>query len=170
MIGSSPVQTSYKKYASAAQVGMPGSTISFDADTGIAEDPAGNGIGFGLAVCKGTVTDKAVTLGQLSGGEFVGITMADPTLANLSASETDKYQDTENVGVLVRGDIWVAPQTNVTAGGAVYYNSSTGQLGASGIANAVLIPNAKWMSSYPMTYPNVESERLAVVRLGSLPA
>ena len=170
MIPSTPVQTTYSKYASAAQVGMPGSTISFDADTGIVEDPAGTGIGFGLAVCKGTIGDKAVTLGQLSGGEFVGISMADPTLANLSATETDKYQNRENIGILVKGDIWVAPQTNVTANGDVYYNSSTGQLGASGIANAVKIPNAKWVSSYPMTIPNVTSERLAVVRLGSIPS
>lgn len=170
MIGSTPIQTTYRKYASAAQVGMPGSTIAFDADTFLAEDPAGTGIGFGLAVCQGTASDKSATLGQLSGGDFIGITMADPTLANLSATTTDEYQDTENMGVLVKGDIWVAPQTNVTAGGAVYFNSVTGELGDSGIANGVLISNAKWMSSYPMTVPGVDSERLAIVRLGSLPA
>ena len=167
MIGSTPIQTTYKKYASAAQVGMPGSTIAFDSDTGIAQDSA---IGFGLALCKGGNSDLHVTLGQPSGaGDFVGISMADPTLPNLAATQTDAYQEGENVGVLVKGDIWVAPQTDVTAGGDVYYNSATGQLGASGISNAVLIKNAKWMTSYPMTVPGVTNERLAVVRLSGLP-
>lgn len=166
MIGSTPIQSTYKKYASAAQVGMPGSTIAFDSDTGIAQDSA---IGFGLAVCKGSDSDAAVVLGQPSGaGDFVGITMADNTLPNLAATQTDAYQEGENVGVLVKGDIWVAPQTNVDAGGAVYMNAATGQLGASGISNAVLIANAKWMTSYPMTVPGVDNERLAIVRLGSI--
>lgn len=168
MIGSTPIQTTYRKYASAAQVGMPGSTISFDSDTGIAQDGA---MGFGLAVSKGTDNDQAVVLGQPSGsGSFVGITMADNTLPNLSATQTDKYQEGENVGVLVRGDIWVAPATNVTAGDDVYFNAATGALGGSSISNSVQITNAKWMTSYPMTVPGVDNERLAIVRLGSLPA
>lgn len=167
MIGSTPIQTTYRKYASAAQVGMPGSTISWDADTGIAQDSA---IGFGLAVCKGDANDQAVVLGQPSGaGDFVGITMADNTLPNLAATQTDEYQEGENVGVLVRGDIWVAPANNVTAGDPVYFNSSTGALGTTGISNGVSIPNAKWLTSYPMTVPGVDNERLAIVRLGSLP-
>jgi len=170
MIGSSPIQTTYTQYQKAGQAGMIASTIGWDIDSCIVDDPAGAGIGFGLAVSKGTASERAVTLGQLSGGDFVGITVADPTLPNLSATFTDKFQDTENVGVLVRGDIFVVPATNVTAGGAVYYNSSTGQLGDSGIANAVLISNAKWMSSYPATDPGGEASQIAIVRLGSLPA
>lgn len=167
MIPSTPVQTSYSKYAGAANVGMPGSQTSFDADSYIAQD---GDIGFGLAVAQGTDSDKAVVLGKPSGaGAFVGITMADVTLANLSATTTDKYVEGDNVGVLVKGDIWVAPQTNVSAGGAVYYNSSTGELGDSGISNAVLIKNAKWMTAYPMTVPGVTNQRLAVVRLSGLP-
>jgi hypothetical protein len=166
MIGSTPVQTTYSKYQRAGQVGMPASTTSWDADTYIADDPAGAGIGFGLAVSRGTASERACTLGQLSGGDFIGITMADNTLANLSASFTDKYADTENVGVLVRGDIFVVPATNVTAGGSVYYNSSTGQLGDSGISNAVQITNARWMSSYPATDPGGEPSQIAIVRLG----
>lgn len=166
MIPSTPVQTTYTKYQKAGQVGMPASTTSWDADTYLAEDPAGNGIGFGLAVCRGTVSERSATLGQLSGGDFIGITMADNTLANLSSDTTDVYSDTENMGVLVRGDIWVYPATNVTSGGDVYFNSSTGALGDSGIANAVQIPNARWMSSYPKTDPGGEASRIAIVRLG----
>lgn len=166
---SGPVQSSYTQFQGVAQVGMPASTRSWDADTRIAEDPAGDGIGFGLAVCKGTVAELAATLGALSGGAFLGITMADNTLANLSTATTDKYTDGENMGILTDGDIWVAPQTNVSVGGAVYFNSSTGQLGASGIANAVLIEGASWQSSYPAVRPElVATGRLAVVRLNGI--
>ena len=162
MIGSTPIQSTYKKYASAANVGMPGSTIAFDSDTGIAQDSA---IGFGLALCKGDETDQSVVLGQPSGaGDFVGENEAEE-----KASLIDKYQIGENVGVLVKGDIWVAPATNVMAGGDVYYNAATGQFGDSGISNAVLVKNAKWMTSYPMTVPGVDNERLAIVRISGLP-
>ena len=166
MIGSTPIQTSYKKYASAAQVGMPGSTIAFDSDTGIVQDDP---IAFGLAVSMGSDNDQSAVLGQPSGHRgFWGISMADNTLANLAATETDEYQVGENIGILTKGDIWVAPATNVAAGGAVYFNSATGALGDSGIANAVLIAGAKWMTSYPMTVPGVDNEQLAVVRLTSI--
>lgn len=163
---SGPVQSTYARYMTPAQVGMPASTHGWDVDTCIAEDPAGDGIGFGLAVCRGTKSDQAATLGALSGGAFRGITRADITLANVDEATTDKYLDGDNMGVQSRGDIWVAPQTNVTAGGAVYFNSSTGELGASGISNAVLIAGAKWLSSYPeTTHDQVTTGRLAIVRL-----
>lgn len=167
---SSPVQTTYHQFQTPAQVGMAATMTGWDVDNRIAQDPGGNGIGFGLAVCQSHESDYAATLGALSGGAFVGITRADPTLANVSSTFTDKYRDTENMAVQVRGDIWVAPATNVTVGGPVYFNSVTGQLGASGIANAVLIPNAKWMTTVPMTEPLINPVNLAIVRLGAVPA
>lgn len=163
-----PVQSTYNKYGSLGQVGMPGSTIAFDSDTGIVQTAA---IGFGLAVSLHSASDKAVVLGAPSGNRgFLGISMADVTLANLSATATDKYQVGENIGVLVKGDIVVAPQTNVTAGGDVYFNTVTGELGASNIPNAQQITNAKWLSAYPVTVPGVRAERLAVVRLTAITA
>lgn len=171
MITPSPTQTTYNQFLTSAQVGMPASETGWDVDNRLAEDPAGTGIGFGLAVCQGTASDMAATLGQLSGGGFVGITRADPTLPNVDSAFTDKYQDTDNMAVQVRGDIWVAPATAaVVAGDPVYFNSVTGQLGDSGIANAVLIPNAKWMTSFPMTQALLPAANLAVVRLGAVPA
>jgi hypothetical protein len=170
MLTPAPVQTTYNQFLTSGQVGTPASETGWDVDNRIAEDPLGNGIGFGLAVCQGTFSDYGATLGQLSGGSFVGITRADPTLPNVDPAFTDKYRDTDNMAVHVRGDIWVAPATNVSAGGAVYYDSVTGQLGASGISNPVLIANAKWMTSYPMTSPLIPAADLAVVRLGAVPA
>ena len=169
MLTSTPVQTTYDQYQLAGQVGMPATMSGWDIDTRIAEDPAGTGIGFGLAVCQGAATDKSATLGQLSGGGFVGITRADPTLANVDSALTDKYIDTDNMAVLISGDIWVAPATEVAAGGAVYFDSVTGELGDSTVDNAVEIPDAKWMTSVPMTNDLVRLANLAVVRLGQAP-
>jgi hypothetical protein len=167
MITPAPLQTTYNQYETVAQLGMPGSSISWDADNRICED-LGSGIGFGLAVCQGTASERAATLGQLSGGEFIGITMMDVTLPLTDSRAVDTYYNTDNMPVLVRGDIWVAPADNVLAGGAVYYNSVTGQLGASGVSNAVLINNARWESSHPNTdQPLVQFNGLAKVRLGA---
>lgn len=169
MLQPAPLQTTYNQYGIVAQVGAiarnnPEPTI----DTRFAEDPSGAQIPFGRAVCGGTVSDKAATLGALSGGTFIGITVAKNDGAVISGVTVDKYNDKDNMPVLVEGDIWVAPATSVAAGGAVYYNSSTGQLGASGISNAVLIHNARWLDSKPNTdETNVNFNNLARVRLGS---
>lgn len=169
MLTSGPIQTTYDQYMLAGQVGMPATMSGWDVDTRIAEDPAGDGIGFGLAVCQGTATDKSATLGQLSGGGFVGITRADPTLANTDSEFTDKYRDTDNMAVHIAGDIWVAPASAVTANDPVYFDSVTGALGDSTIDNAVLVPDAKWMTSVPMTNDLIRLANLAIVRLGMAP-
>jgi hypothetical protein len=162
-----PLQTTYQQYETVAQVGMPASMTGWDADNRIAED-LGSGIPFGRAVCQGTASDKAATLGQLSGGEFIGITMADDTLPLSTTRPVDTFEDTDNMAVLVRGDIWVAPVGTVAAGAQVYYNSVTGQLGPSGISNAVLITHGRWETSSPNTsQPLVNFNGLAVVRLGA---
>lgn len=166
-----PVQTSYQQYQNIGQVGMRASSINFVSASRLVEDPLLAGIGFGLVVCQGTLSDLGVTLGQLSGGGFVGITMADPTLTNepdISGQFTDAYSNGDNIGVMISGDIWVAPLDDVDAGGAVYYDSVTGQLGASGIANAVPIPNAVWLTSYPVNVPNLPATQIAIVRLGMM--
>jgi hypothetical protein len=168
MLQSQPVQTTFNRYLTPAHAGMVATTSGWDADTGIAEAASPNGIGFGLAVSYSGITDRGCVLGQLSGREFWGITMSDPTLANISVNPgfTDLYQEGENVGVFVRGDIWVLPLGNVTFGDAVYFDSVTGQLGDSGIANGVALQNARWMTSIPdkdVHVPNL----FAIVRLGA---
>lgn len=163
MLTPGPVQSTYSQYLQAAQNGMLASTSGYDVDTKIIEDASGNGIGFGLAVSQSYVTDRGAVLGQLSGFAFVGITVSDVTLPNLSATFTDKYADKDNAGVLVRGDLWVTSSTIVAAGGNVYFNSVTGALGASSISNAVLIKGARWMTS-------AAAAGLAVVRLNMVSA
>jgi hypothetical protein len=164
-----PLQTAYPQYEPVAQLGMPATMVGWDADTRIIEDPTGNGIKFGLAVCQGYMSDKGVTLGQLSGGAFIGITQMNIYLPLSQARAVDTYFDTDNALVMVRGDLWVAPATTVQSGSQVYYNAVTGQLGSASVPNAVLIQNARWETSLPNfgQSPLVNFNGLATVRLGA---
>lgn len=87
------------------------------------------GIGFGLAVSRGT-SDKGVVLGGQS-ESFVGITLKDITLVH-SVANLDKYIETENCGVRRRGFIWVTVSGAVAMGDAVHYNATTGVISNSG--------------------------------------
>jgi len=167
MLTPPPVQTTYTQYINVGQNGMIASATGWDIDTRIAEAVTTAGIGFGLAVSQSLLTDRGAVIGQLSGGVFVGITAADPTLPNVVAGFTDLYNEGDNMAVLVRGDIWVITGDNVAAGGDVYFNSVTGQLGASGISNAVHVLGARWMTSVPSddTRFTVETGNFAVCRL-----
>jgi hypothetical protein len=100
---------------------------------------------FGGAVLSGgvdletaSVHDRAVTLG---GAAFIGISTKDVTLVSVNA---DKYPQNANMGVMVRGDIWVQVLTNTNVGDAVKYNTTTGQLGDSA---GTTIANAAWKTA-----------------------
>ena len=165
-----PLQTTYGQYIPVGYAGMPATQVGYDNDNRIVEDPTGKGIGFGLAVCQGYLSDKGCTLGQLSGGGFIGITLIDITLPLVQSRPTvDTYFDTDNINVMVRGDIWVAPPTHVNSGDPAYFNSVTGQIGNSSIPNAVIIHNSRWQTSLPNAgqSPLVNFNGLAVVRIGS---
>lgn len=161
MLTPSPVQSTYTRYLTAAQNGMMAASKASDVvDTKISDEPAGTGIGFGLAVSQGNFSDKGVMLGTVSGGAFVGITMADPTLPNIDPTYTDKYAPGENVNVLVNGDIWVVTADAVTPGQSVKFNTTTGALSH---GTGTQIPNARWMTT------QATPGGLAVVRLGNAP-
>jgi hypothetical protein len=171
MLAPLPLQTAYQQYENVGQVGMPATTGDHVVDNRILDDPANVGCGFGLAVCQGYTSDKAITLGQASGGIFVGITRADQTLPRFDLTPprvVDTFYAGDNVGVHVRGDIWVKPATNVNSGDPIYFNSVTGQLGNSGISNAVNIKNSRWETSLPRPSGELVSYAgLAVARLGA---
>lgn len=178
MLQSTPLQTSYPQYGVVGVLGRPATMVGWDDDTRLCEDPTGNGIPFGRAVCQGYKSDKGATLGMLSGGAFVGISAANVALplyavtpAGQATRTVDVYYDTDNMAVCVRGDIWVAPATNVNSGDPAYFNSVTGQIGNSGIANAVAIKNSRWESSLPNfglpTTTGVNFNGLAVLRIGA---
>jgi len=153
MLTPSPVQTSYSRYLTVAQNGMKASAINWTVDTRIVETSAG--IGFGLAVSQGSVSDRGCILG---GSAFVGVTHVDITLPASTQLTVDKYAHYDNAAIMVTGDLWVVTEDAVTAGEAVYYNTSTGQLGHSG---GTVIEDARWMTS-------ADALGLAVVRIGNI--
>jgi len=129
------VQSTYSRTLVAGTAGQPATMSGWDADTKICETVAG--IGFGLAVSQGSAAN-GVTLG---GAAFVGVSLRDVTLP---PSQTDKYIQTQNMSVFVRGDIWVNVEDDVAIGHEVKYDATTGQMGHTG---GTAVPNARWMTA-----------------------
>lgn len=128
------VQPTYSRYH--ITTGAPGTWATMtghDSDTFLAEAV----IPFGVAVSKGVGERGAIK----GGNTFMGISIRDITLVHTT---TDQYEIGDNVGVSVRGDIWVRCEAAVVARTAVKYNATTGQLGS---AAGVTIAGATWMTA-----------------------
>lgn len=138
---SGPVQSTYNRYLTAAQNGMPASESGWDVDTKIFEENASPaaGVGYGIVVQQG-VNDRGARIG--GSGIIVGITRSN--VSNIVSEFTDKYSGGQNMGVAIRGDWWFTTEAAVVAGEAVYFNAATGVLGHSG---GSLLSNARWMTS-----------------------
>lgn len=132
------LQSSYGRYMSAGVVGAIADMTTYDGDSRICETEAG--IGFGLACSQGAEDNGAV----LGGSLFVGISVRDITLVHDTA---DEYAEGDNMATAFRGDIWVQTKTTVVPRQKVYYNSSTGEIGDSGISNAVEIVGAHFLDT-----------------------
>lgn len=111
---STVVQTVYKPQILPAVVGMIADEASAEVMTRICETSAG--IGFGLAVTLGTLSDKGALLGGTSAGAFLGVSVRDITLDRLpidplaadgTLTSADTYPQYANMAVLTRGNIWV---------------------------------------------------------------
>lgn len=132
------VQSNYRPQIAPAVAGMIADEASWDATTRICETAAG--IGFGLAVSVGTLSDKGAVLG---GTSFIGITIRDITLdripidpdAATDYATADTYPKLANMGVLTRGTIWVVAMADVKSGDPVYYSSADGTFSNSNTGN-----------------------------------
>jgi hypothetical protein len=153
------VQSTYDERMPEAYAGMIANMTNWDADTRICETAAG--IGFGLAVGRGT-GDKGAILGGAAAADFLGITIRDVTLVNATA---DKYAQYQNMAVLTEGDIWVTAGGDVTDGADVTFASTTGVLSSAGTSGTQFaIAGARWQKT-------ALSGALSIVRLsGHLPA
>jgi hypothetical protein len=153
------VQSTYSERMPVAYAGMIANMTNWDADTRICETAAG--IGFGLAVGKGT-GDKGAVLGATLVTDFLGITIRDITLVNATA---DKYAQYQNMAVLTEGDLWVTVGGNVADGEDVTFNGTTGVLSSTAAgAGQFLITGARWQKT-------AINGALSVVRLsGHLPS
>lgn len=145
------IQSAYNQYGGViGAAGVPSDMHGWDADSRILESAAA---GFGLAVSQGEADDGAV----LGGATFCGITVADKTLDH---DTPDQYEEGDTMAVLNRGDIWVTAATAVVAGRQAYYNSVTGEIGASDVDNAVAIAGAKFLDT-------ADADAVARVRLSN---
>lgn len=112
------VQSTYLENIAVASPGMP-ADADYTAHTKICETEAG--IGFGVAVSRGT-EDKGAVIGAAAATDFTGVTIRDVTLTD------DEYAELDNMGVMVRGRIWVTVGGDVAAGENVTFSSTTGVL------------------------------------------
>jgi hypothetical protein len=131
------VQASYLERQPKAFAGQIASMRSYDSITRTCETAAG--IGFGLAVGRGTNDRGAVLGGAL--GLFRGVTIRDITLMG---SQSDKYTQYQDMGVFTEGEIWVQVTGTPGPGDPVHYNASTGAFAASGGSGPVV--GARWMA------------------------
>lgn len=131
------------EYTEQMQPPSPGTVAGSDygSKTGIVETAAG--IGFGLAISQGSLSDKGVVIGGALAG-FLGISIRDVT-AKPAASDPDKYLQYDNLGYINRGQIWALAGAAVAAGDPVYYNATTGALSNTGGEGP--IPGARWVTS-----------------------
>ena len=135
-----PIQTTYVENIPSPPPGtVSGSGETVDAFTGNCETEAG--IGFGLAVSRGTIAtfgDNAVVLGGAL-AVFRGVSIRDVTLGQ------DEYARYNNVGVLRKGMIWLEPAVAIVAGDPVHYVSATGKFTNTGDIGPV--KGARWETS-----------------------
>ena len=130
------VQSTYSETQPEATAGMIHSQVTWDGITRVSEDA--DNIGFGLAVGRGT-GDKGCLLGGAL-PTFLGVSMKDITLVHDPA---DVYVETDNVGILRLGEIWVQVATAPAASDPVHYNATTGVFGISGGSGPVR--GARWI-------------------------
>lgn len=128
------IQTNYAATITKAFAGMVASSVDHTIFSRNVELAAG--IGYGLAVTKGTA-DDGITLG---GTVFAGITEATHDFTE------DKYPQHATAACLEKGEIWVQVGVAVTAGQPVYFTAATGAITNVSSGN-VAIPNAKFTSS-----------------------
>lgn len=148
------VQTSYSARMPAATAGLVADMQTARIDTRICETAAG--IGFGLAVGRGSADNGAV-LGSSAATDFLGISVRDVTLMNADGDEYARYS---NMAVMSEGTIWVTVGGDVVDGDIVTYSSTTGVLSSiAADGSNFAITGARFLDT-------VSSGGLARVRLG----
>jgi hypothetical protein len=130
------VQSTYLDNIPEAVAGMPATMDEWDGVTYLCETVAG--IGFGLAVGRGTADKGAVLGGTLA--KFVGVSQRDITL---EVSQTDKYVQYQNMSVRSHGTIWVVTSgTAPTPADPVHYSATTGVFAITGGTGPIV--GARW--------------------------
>lgn len=148
-------QTSYsikqpKAYAGLVYAQSPHDIVSRDVET-VA------GIGFGVAVSRGTDKERQIDAG---GADFIGITIRSLDKEGAANTGAIQWNETESAGVLRTGYIWTACPAGCNPGDAVKYTNATGVIDAGApVAGETAIANAQWETV-------AAAGGLAVIRIG----
>jgi hypothetical protein len=128
------VQSTYSERMPIAVAGMPADMRAWDGISRNVETAAG--IGFGLAVSRGSTSAE---LGAILGGTvtaFLGVSLRDVTLE--ANATPDEYQQNVEMGILTNGTVWVEVSGSPDPTDPVHFNASTGVFAASGGSGPVL--------------------------------
>ena len=123
-------QTSYSINQAIAYAGMIFAQAPSDIMSASVE--GASGIGFGVAVSRGTDKEKQIVAG--GDGTFVGVTVRDLGREG-AANGTIKYSENETAGVMRDGYLWVVCPSGCNPGDVANYVDATGIID-SGVAVA----------------------------------
>ena len=149
-------QTSYsinqpKAYAGMVYAQAPRDIVSRDVETAA-------GIGFGVAVSRGTNLERQIVAG---GTRFTGITIRSLDKEGAANTGAIQWNEKEAAGILRGGYIWAVCPAGCNPGDQVKYTNATGVInsGKAGVGETAL--DAKWDSV-------AAAGELAVILLNSL--
>lgn len=150
-------QTSYSIKQPVAYAGMIYAQAPHDIVSKSVETVAG--IGFGVAVSRGTDKDRQIVLG---GTAFTGITIRSLDKEGAASTAAVKWNETETAGVMRSGYIWAICPSGCNPGDKVNYVNATGVID-SGTASAgeTQLDGAQWDTT-------AAAGELAVIRLSTL--
>lgn len=133
-------QTSYSIKQPGAYAGLiyaqaPHDIVSRDVET-VA------GIGFGVAVSRGTDKERQIVAG---GTDFLGITIRSLDKEGAANTGAIQWNETESAGVIRNGYIWAVCPAGCNPGDAVKYTNATGVINAgAAAAGETQLDGAQW--------------------------
>lgn len=135
-------QTTYNPAPDAAVAGMIGDSTDYTTRTG--NNPAA-ALEFGLAVAKvAGNSDEVTTTAGVTAGAIVGVAVREVSTTN------NNYPVKSAVTYMTQGAIWVETDETVAVGDDVYVRVAGGNIGKfrndADTANAVLLPNSRWLT------------------------
>ena len=151
------VQTSYDLAIAIAYAGLIYAQAPSDVISRSVEGAAG--IGFGVAVSRGTDADKQALIGGAT--DFLGISIRDLSQESSANDGSIKWDETETMGILRDGYIWAVCPSGCVPGDVVNYVDATGVLDSGApVADETGLDGAQWETT-------TAAGELGVIRLNS---
>lgn len=133
-------QTSYSIKQPKAYAGLIYAQAPHDIVSRMVETVAG--IGFGVAVSRGTDKERQIVAG---GTDFLGITIRSLDKEGAANTGAIQWNETEAAGILRDGYIWAVCPAGCNPGDAVKYTNATGVIDAgAAAAGETQLDGAQW--------------------------